>query len=221
MRAVSILASLAALAVALFSPRIAAAQDATSIRPSLGIWAGASFYAPGGTFLGGETDRDLFLAGVRAERVVSSSTHFALAATMDAIPLAIVTRNPYYTDRVVGTARTKRGTQVDILEQKGRGPVFGFGANPFGLELLGPHLHAVRPYLGAAAGFLWFTRNTPEPEARRLNATFEAGGGVRIAHSAHHAILLGWKFHHLSNAWTAPYNPGLDGNVFYAGFQRR
>ena len=34
-------------------------------------------------------------------------------------------------------------------------------------------------------------------------------------------VALGWKFHHISNAWTAPYNPGLDGNVVYLGVQRR
>ncbi|HEX8848104.1 MAG TPA: acyloxyacyl hydrolase, partial [Gemmatimonadaceae bacterium] len=78
-----------------------------------------------------------------------------------------------------------------------------------------------RPYLSGAAGFLWFTRNTPEPEARRLNATFELGAGLRVARGEHRALMLGWKFHHLSNAWTAPYNPGLDGNVFYVGLVRR
>lgn len=201
--------------------RSAAAQGDVARRPSLGAWAGASFYAPGGTFLGGGTNRDLYLAGVRAEWALASGRHFAVAATMDVIPLAIVTRNPYYTDRVVGYAVSRRGGRVDILEQTGRGPVYGFGASPVGLELFGPRVRAARPYLAAAAGFLWFTRNTPEPEARRLNATFEGGAGLRIARGERHALLLGWKFHHISNAWTAPYNPGLDGNVVYLGVQRR
>ena len=211
---------LLALAVALGAARGAAAQGDPAPSRSLGAWAGASFYSPGGNVLGGETNRDLFLAGLRAEWMLKAGRHLALAATMDAIPLAVVTRNPYYTDRVVGAAISKRGERVDILEQTGRGPVLGFGASPFGLELLGPRMRTVRPYLAAAAGFLWFTRNTPEPEARRLNATFEAGAGLRVARGEHHTLLLGWKFHHLSNAWTAPYNPGLDGNVVYLGIQR-
>jgi hypothetical protein len=221
MRAASLHLPLVLLTIALGTARRAPAQSTVSSRPSLGAWAGASFYAPGGHFLGGETDRDLYLAGIRAEWTLESGEHFALAATMDAIPLAVVTRNPYYTNQVVGFARNRRGDRIPILNQTGRGPVFGFGANPLGLELLGPRLHAVRPYLGAAAGFLRFTRNTPEPEARRLNATFEIGTGLRIARRQGRALLVGWKFHHLSNAWTAPYNPGLDGNVFYVGFQQR
>ena len=197
------------------------AQSTPDDRPFVGAWAGASFYAPGGRFLGGETGRDLYLAGLRAEWMLASRESWALAATADAIPLAVVTRNPYYTNRVVAVAVSRRGERVNVLEQTGRGPVYGFGASPLGLELLGPRMRAVRPYLAGAGGLLWFTRNTPEPEARRLNATFELGAGVRIARGERHALMLGWKFHHLSNAWTAPYNPGLDGNVFYVGVVRR
>lgn len=200
-----------------------AAQTSPTLRPGdryVGAWAGASFYAPGGTRLGGISDRDLYLAGARAEWVLESNRSFALAATMDAIPLAVVTRNPTYTDSVIGYAMGRKG-RVSILQQTGRAPVYGLGASPLGLEVLGPSLRAVRPYFSAAAGFLWFTRNTPAPETRRLNGTFELGLGFRVAQGEHHAWLLGYKFHHLSNAWTAPYNPGLDGNVFYLGLMRR
>lgn len=210
-----------ALIVALGAPRAATAQDTPATRRSLGAWAGASFFSPGGSVLGGETNRDLYLVGVRAEWMLETGRHLAVAATMDAIPVAVVTRNPYYTGRIVGYAISPRGVRVNLLEQKGRGPVYGIGASPLGLELFGPPIRAVRPYLAAAAGFLWFTRNTPEPEARRLNATFELGAGLRVTRAKHHALLLGWKFHHLSNASTAPYNPGLDGNVIYVGVQRR
>src|SRR4051812_7522162 len=85
---------LLALTVALLVSRPASAQHALVTRPSLGAWAGASFSSPGGHFLGGETDRDLFLAGVRAEWMLGARHRLALAATMDAIPLAVVTRNP-------------------------------------------------------------------------------------------------------------------------------
>ena len=215
------LASCLLLPASLLAALPAAAQRDSLSHPFVGVWAGASFYAPGGRFLGGETDRDLYLAGVRAEWTLASRESWALAATADAIPLAVVTRNPYYTGRVVGTAVSRRGERVNVLEQTGRGPVYGFGASPVGLELVGPRLRAVRPYLAGAGGLLWFTRNTPEPEARRLNATFELGAGVRVARGDRRALMLGWKFHHLSNAWTAPYNPGLDGNVFYVGLVRR
>jgi hypothetical protein len=31
-------------------------------------------------------------------------------------------------------------------------------------------------------------------------------------------ISLGYKFLHISNGFTSPVNPGVDNNVFYAGF---
>lgn len=210
-------ASLLFLALASGAARPATAQGDAAGRPSFGASAGASFYSPGAPRLGTETDRDLYLAGIRAEWMLRTGQRFAIATTIDAIPLSVVTRNPYYTHRISGYVITQGGGRVDLLHQTGRGPVYGIGASPLGLELFGPRIHALRPYLAAAGGFLWFTRNTPEPEARRLNASFELGGGLRVERGGHHTLLLGWKFHQISNAWTAPFNPGLDGNGFYVG----
>ena len=54
---------------------------------------------------------------------------------------------------------------------------------------------------------------------RRTNFTLEAGGGVRVRIGAAQWAQLGYKYHHISNAGTAFANPGLDGNVLYAGYQ--
>ena len=34
------------------------------------------------------------------------------------------------------------------------------------------------------------------------------------------SLRVGYKFHHLSNAFTAPLNPGIDAAVFLVGFER-
>jgi hypothetical protein len=34
-----------------------------------------------------------------------------------------------------------------------------------------------------------------------------------------HWVRAGYKYHHLSNAYTAPLNPGVDGHVLHAGYQ--
>ena len=41
-------------------------------------------------------------------------------------------------------------------------------------------------------------------------------GGVRGG-----VIVVGWKFQHMSNAYTAQENPGLDVNLFYLGLLHR
>ena len=197
------------------------AQGHAAPRPGdrlLGAWLGASFYSPVGTHLGATPDRDLFLAGLRAEWVLEAAGPLALASTMDLIPMAVVTRNPEYRLRRLATFG---GGTVEYKEPTGRGPVYGAGLSPLGLKLyLAPGGRA-RLYAAGAAGALWFTRDMPVPNARRFNYAFEYGGGVELARADGVAFVLGYKFHHLSNLYTAPENPGLDGNVVYVGLLRR
>ena len=56
------------------------------------------------------------------------------------------------------------------------------------------------------------------PGATGLNFLIDLGGGVRIQAGQHRAISLGYKFLHISNGFTSAVNPGVDNNVFYAGF---
>lgn len=42
---------------------------------------------------------------------------------------------------------------------------------------------------------------------------------VAVAHP--HALRLGYRSHHLSNVYSAPENPGVDGNVFDLGWTFR
>jgi hypothetical protein len=56
-------------------------------------------------------------------------------------------------------------------------------------------------------------------DATALNFLVDFGGGVKWHPSGRcYGIELGYKFLHISNAFTTPVNPGVDNNVFYAGF---
>jgi hypothetical protein len=194
-----------------------AAQDTDQINPgdrTIGVWVGASFYAPSTVFLGHTPDRHLFLVGARGEWALRTVRSFTLMATVDVLPFAMVTNNPTY--RVVEYKPTANETTT-IKERTGSAPVYGAGLSPIGLELLGPRVGAARLYVAAAGGGLWFTRETPEPNARRFNFTLEYGFGLRVPLRSGSSMTVGYKYHHLSNAWTAPRNPGLDGNVIYLG----
>jgi hypothetical protein len=99
----------------------------------------------------------------------------------------------------------------------GYGPVYGAGVVPVALELRGRLHRRFDLVVGGSLGFLFFTRNVPVPDARALNGTFDAGAGVRFALDERRRIIAGYRFHHLSNAWSARQNPGLDAQLFYAG----
>ena len=182
---------------------------------SVGAWMGFSPVSRVGFF--DEPKRQLFLLGVRAEWVIESFGPVALAATSDIVPLALVTHNPtYVTHHVI----IEPGVEVDEKERTGEKPVFGAGVAPFGFKLYLLHGRSLRLYGAGSVGGLWFTRNMPVPDARRFNASFEYGGGLEFLRARHMGVVVGYKFHHLSNANSAAFNPGLDSNVFYLGVSR-
>jgi hypothetical protein len=197
-----------------------AAQESTALNQGdrfIGGWAGASFYAPAGEHLGQTSNRHFYLLALRSEWVLETAKQFALSATIDLIPAAVVTNNPTYRQER-SASRDAPGTSK--LET-GSSAVYGAGITPFGLKLSSPLVRRTNIYLTGAVGGLWFTRDTPVPDSRRFNFTFEYGGGFQFLRSSRKAIVVGYKFHHLSNAYTAPRNPGLDGNVFYLGVLTR
>ncbi len=180
---------------------------------SIGAWVGFSPvsrtpYTP-------DEGRKLVVAGLRAEWVLEKLGPVALAATTDLIPFAVVTQTPTYVTREISDEEL--GIMYKFKQETGSRPVFGAGAVPFGLKLYMGSSAPLRFYAASAIGALWFTRDMPVPDARKFNVMVEGGAGCEIVGRSGRALLLGYKFHHLSNANTAPYNPGLDSHVFYFG----
>ncbi|MCE9602976.1 MAG: acyloxyacyl hydrolase [Gemmatimonadetes bacterium] len=96
-------------------------------------------------------------------------------------------------------------------------PAHAVGIAPFGIALGIPFSRTVRVIGSTAVGALWFDRVVPIPDARAFNVSLEWGGSLEWARSSGPAIELGYKFHHLSNVYSAPENPGVEANVFFLG----
>jgi hypothetical protein len=98
--------------------------------------------------------------------------------------------------------------------------VYGFAVTPLGFTADFARGHRVYPYLETDEGII--TSSEPIPidvsGATGLNFLIDLGGGVRIKTGERHGISLGYKFLHISNGFTSAVNPGVDNNVFYAGF---
>jgi hypothetical protein len=214
------LLTLVALLAPLAPPTTARAQTSPPARQVgdrlWGAWLGASFTSPAGDHWGVTPDRNLFLVGARAHYVLETIGPFALAFTADLIPAAVITNNPTYRRRVVAFD----GQQSEYKEITDSGVVYGAGLSPVGLQLSVPMWRRMRAYAAGAVGALWFTREMPEPDARRFNYSFEFGGGFDVSVGTTRVVVVGFKFHHLSNLNTAAMNPGLDGHVFYLGLLR-
>jgi hypothetical protein len=154
----------------------------------------------------------------RSEYVLEASDRFALSFYMEVLPAIVVHGVPHYhyADLWVPPAGpTVRGKVWDDP-----GLVYGFGATPAGMQAYLRASERVSWFLSTSGGAAWFTRDMPVPDARRLNFLVDLGGGIRIANESGSAFIAGLKFHHMSNGNLGRQNPGIDGNVLYAGLSR-
>ncbi len=167
-----------------------------------GVWGGGA--VNNATLFGSATDRKLVIAGVRYGRVVGTTGSIAWEYTFDLVPIAKI----YQPDSV---------TQAN---PRAASSIYGKGLSPFGLKLNFNRHGRLKPFVSASGGFLYFNRGTPVEVlgATRFNFTFDFGGGVQVFSTARSAVSFGYKLHHISNARITSVNPGLDSNVFYAGF---
>lgn len=67
-----------------------------------------------------------------------------------------------------------------------------------------------------AMGGLWTSAPIPEKTAR-ANFTAHWGGGVRLHASNRHALILAYRFQHISNGNNLGSNPGVNSHVVLAG----
>jgi hypothetical protein len=92
------------------------------------------------------------------------------------------------------------------------------GITPLGMQVNFWNGHRVQPFFDAHGGMLYFTRQEPVPNSSQFNFTFNFGAGVQLFTGKRSSILLGYKYHHISNNETAPENPGVDNSEAYAGY---
>ena len=92
--------------------------------------------------------------------------------------------------------------------------VYGAGAMPVFLRwTLDAHEH-VRPFVELAGGILGTNRDVPE-RTSRFNFIAYGGAGLRIGRRP--AMLVGYRWNHISNGDRVSRNPGINSHMFYAG----
>jgi hypothetical protein len=192
-----------------------AGRDDGALLPrwEFGPYAGMSRHSPAGRILGVTPDRDHLFVGFGLTANLIRRKRWAFGFAPEVVPLLLVSKNPRY--RAVPTVNGGR-----FIIEDGRGPVAGFAMSPIGLQAQVRVASRLRTYVSSAAGVVWFTRPVPVAESRAFNYTFEFGAGVLWQYRPRDSLRVGYKFHHLSNAYSAPKNPGLDAAVFLVGYER-
>ena len=176
----------------------------------IGAFVGGARNSPNDGVLGTIPHRDHFMLGVQAGTPVLRLGPVRVSYIAQLLPLFIISDraapayNPYLD-----------ANGLPRLAQR----AYAFGISPFGIEIASSVARRVSVFAATAGGGLFFSHSFPDVTGRRTNFTLEAGGGLRMRVGSAQWAQLGYKYHHISNAGTAFANPGLDGNVLYAGYQ--
>ena len=192
MRAILILLAAAPAWAGFCSPNGPRSKTPSEPRHDFQFFAG---YSPGSaTLIGTTTDRRFFMAGFGYSYRCWIWSGVSISYSGELMPAAVLFEPSH--------------------------AVYGFGVTPLGFTADFGRRHRVYPFLQTNEGVIASTEPIPVnvTGATGLNFLIDVGGGVRIKTGRRRAISLGYKFLHISNGFTSAVNPGVDNNVFYAGF---
>jgi hypothetical protein len=200
----------------------ASGQSAASgqLRPGarfVGMWFGGSWSKKIGPAFSSIPTQPYAILAARSEYVLEARGPVAVSFFVEAMPAIVVGEVPHY--HVVESWQPPNGPMRRRKVWDTRAPVYGFGITPVGMQLYTTLSPRIRAFLNASGGVAWFTRDMPVPDSKQTNFLGDLGGGLRIARGSG-ALLMGLKFHHMSNGNQGHQNPGIDGNVLYAGWVR-
>jgi hypothetical protein len=128
------------------------------------------------------------------------------------VPITLVRNNPAEPARMLGSGRWTMSLETP------RASTAGLGAKPIGLRgWVGAR--RVRLEADASAGVIHFGMPLLASNATRLNFAYDFAVGLGIALPGGGRALVGYRYHHMTNAGLGDVNPGLDSHAAYLGFR--
>lgn len=172
----------------------------------VGAWAA---YSPDSQVgIGTVLDRKFFELDGQYAITMLASRKVAWKWVAEVVPVALLNEpTEYYFN-----------SKHQLTHSRAGATTYGGGATPLGMQVNFWNGHRVQPFLDAHGGMLYFTRQEPVPGSSQFNFTFNFGAGVQIFAWKRSSLLIGYKYHHISNNETAPQNPGIDNSEIYAGW---
>ena len=171
--------------------------------------------------LRGESQKaPVVLFGIRHAWSIKNNANRRFRYYMDLNPLIIVN---YRERRLVQTSPT---TTATVGERK---TIYGVGFVPFGLQYNWRNSKKFQPFIAGGMGVALFNKKFPDNRSalapdkigNRFQIMPEFGAGVEIRNSETKSYFIGYKYHHMSNGYTAPLNVGYNTNMLYFGMYRQ
>jgi len=95
---------------------------------------------------------------------------------------------------------------------------FGLGTNPVGADVILLPKKRWQPFTGVHAGASYFTRNILGFRAAQFNFMLDGRAGVRFPLHGGKSLSVAYMFQHMSNAYTALENPGVDSHIVQVAY---
>jgi len=158
--------------------------------------------------------RDVHLFSFSLGRVIGTKGKVTYEYFFSAIPLAIFARNEVTNPAFVSPAATPS------VSPTLRETTYGVGIQPLNFRFIFLPKKRLKPYAQAGGGLLFTNKAVPVPNAKSYNLIGDFGGGLMYLMTRKHAVNIGYKYFHISNANINGKinNPGLNANTFYASY---
>jgi lipid A 3-O-deacylase PagL len=163
-----------------------------------------------GHLRGTTSDRHFFLFGLSYSYLLTHRRVCDVRWVSEIMPVELLAE-PFIKGTNIQTLRSV----APFTETK---TTFGLGTNPVGAEVIFLPEKRWQPFTGVHAGASYFTRNVLGFRAAQFNFMLDGRAGVRIPLHGGKSVSVAYMFQHMSNAYTALENPGVDSHMVHVAY---
>lgn len=163
-----------------------------------------------GSLKGVTSDRHFFLFGLSYSRLLGHSRVCNVRWVSEIMPVELLAE-PF----IKGTNFQTLAAVPPFTETK---VTYGLGTNPVGADVIFLPEKRWQPFTGVHGGFSYFTRNVLFPQAAQFNFMLDGRAGLRMPLRGGKSLSVAYMFQHMSNAYTALENPGVDSHMIYVAY---
>jgi hypothetical protein len=163
-----------------------------------------------------DTDgRKFGMFNVRWTRTFGTRKGVTYQYFFEATPLAIAVNNEADNPKYISATETPKEPK------KIKKTAYGAGFQPINFRFIFKPSSRIKPFVHVGAGMIFFNQRMPVTDSTHYNFTGDFGGGIYYTldrERQQKALVLGYRYFHISNFNTSKSNPGYNANIFYLGY---
>jgi hypothetical protein len=150
-------------------------------------------------------DRQFYIFGIAYNRMLVHGRLCDVRWVSEIMPVELL-REPF----LKGTSVQTLSDVPSFTETK---TTYGMGSNPVGADVIFLPNGKWEPFVGVHGGVSYFTRNVLSVQGSQFNFLLDGRAGMRYMLSGRRSVSVSYRFEHMSNAFTAIDNPGVDSQM--------